>query len=80
LTTHLLQDVFIVDNGEAGVWVWVGKGASKQERRGSMKNAEVSAVWLQISFAFIFVGYSFSVSRTDGQGWNPEIAPTNYYC
>ncbi|XP_064646035.1 villin-1-like isoform X2 [Lineus longissimus] len=33
------MDVFIVDNCEAGVWVWVGRGASKTERRESMKNA-----------------------------------------
>jgi hypothetical protein len=26
------KDVFILDTGSEGVWVWIGKGASKQER------------------------------------------------
>lgn len=38
----LLQDSYIVDNGEAGVWVWNGKQASKQERSEAMRNAVVS--------------------------------------
>ena len=33
------QDVFIVDNGEAGIWVWCGRRASKQEKREGMANA-----------------------------------------
>ncbi|XP_067943268.1 advillin-like isoform X3 [Watersipora subatra] len=33
------KDSFIVDNGEAGVWVWNGKQASKQERSEAMRNA-----------------------------------------
>lgn len=33
------NDVFIVDNGEAGIWVWCGKGASKRERSEGMSNA-----------------------------------------
>ena len=35
------QDVFIVDNGEAGIWVWCGRKASKQEKREGMANASV---------------------------------------
>ena len=37
-----LQDSYIIDNGEAGVWVWNGKQASKQERSEAMRNAVVS--------------------------------------
>ena len=37
-----LQDVFIVDNGEAGIWVWCGRRATKQEKREGMANASVS--------------------------------------
>lgn len=39
---YSLKDSFIIDNGEAGVWVWNGKGASKQERKEAMRNAVVS--------------------------------------
>ena len=38
----MFQDCFIVDNGEAGIWVWTGKRASPKERRESMANALVS--------------------------------------
>ncbi|RWS11482.1 villin-1-like protein, partial [Dinothrombium tinctorium] len=34
------NDSFIVDNGENGIWVWIGKKASKDERTKSMKIAE----------------------------------------
>ncbi|KAF6030460.1 qua [Bugula neritina] len=33
------EDSYIIDNGEAGVWVWNGKRASKQERSEAMRNA-----------------------------------------
>lgn len=33
------QDTFIVDNREEGIWVWVGKNATKQERSSAMKYA-----------------------------------------
>ena len=45
------QDCFIVDNGEAGIWVWTGKRASPMERRESMTNAMV------VSFPFYFYLY-----------------------
>ncbi|XP_064475215.1 advillin-like [Ornithodoros turicata] len=34
------QDSFIVDNAEAGIWVWVGKKASQKERVEAMRNAQ----------------------------------------
>ncbi len=34
------EDSFIVDNGNAGIWVWVGKKASQQERTEAMRNAQ----------------------------------------
>lgn len=34
------NDSFIVDNGSAGIWVWVGKQASKKERTEAMRNAQ----------------------------------------
>ncbi|XP_013379708.1 advillin-like [Lingula anatina] len=33
------DDSFIVDNGEAGIWVWNGKQSSKRERSEAMTNA-----------------------------------------
>ena len=42
MTFLFAQDCFIVDQGAAGLWVWVGKGASKVERAESMNNAMVS--------------------------------------
>ena len=34
------EDSFIVDNGDAGIWVWVGRRASKKERTEAMRNAQ----------------------------------------
>lgn len=34
------QDSYIVDNAEAGIWVWVGKKASHKERTEAMRNAQ----------------------------------------
>ena len=36
-----LQDCYIVDNGEVGVWVWCGRHASKREKQESVNNAAV---------------------------------------
>jgi hypothetical protein len=38
-TILVSQDSFIVDNGEQGIWVWVGKKASPKERVEAMRNA-----------------------------------------
>ena len=34
------KDSFIIDNGSFGIWVWVGKKASKAERMEAMRNAQ----------------------------------------
>ncbi|XP_076312885.1 villin-1-like isoform X2 [Tachypleus tridentatus] len=34
------QDSFIVDNGEAGIWVWVGRKASPEERKKALEFAQ----------------------------------------
>ncbi|XP_037091154.1 advillin-like [Pollicipes pollicipes] len=34
------DDSFIVDNGDQGIWVWVGKRASAKERSEGMRNAQ----------------------------------------
>ncbi len=34
------EDSFIVDNGNCGIWVWVGKRASQAERTEAMRNAQ----------------------------------------
>ena len=34
------SDAFIVDNGKLGIWVWVGKRASPEERFEAMRNAQ----------------------------------------
>ena len=41
MTTHVLQDVFIVDSGD-NVVVWVGKEASIEERKNAFAYAHVS--------------------------------------
>lgn len=33
-------DSYIVDNGNSGIWVWVGKKASQKERTEAMRNAQ----------------------------------------
>lgn len=35
------EDVFIIDNGKAGIWVWIGKKSSKKERQEAIRNALV---------------------------------------
>ncbi|KAG1662657.1 Villin-1 [Nymphon striatum] len=34
------MDSYIIDNGPAGIWVWVGKKASHKERTEAMRNAQ----------------------------------------
>lgn len=34
------EDSFIVDNGPAGIWVWVGRKASSKERTEAIRNAQ----------------------------------------
>ena len=34
------KDTFIIDNGNFGIWVWVGKKASPNERTEAMRNAQ----------------------------------------
>ena len=38
--TFLGQDSYIVDNGEQGVWAWIGKKATPKERIEAMRNAQ----------------------------------------
>lgn len=35
------KDSFIVDNGKAGIWVWIGRKSSQKERQEAMRNALV---------------------------------------
>lgn len=35
-----MQDSFIIDNASHGIWVWVGRRATPEERRQSMSNAQ----------------------------------------
>ena len=34
------NDAFIVDNGQLGIWVWIGKKATREERAEAMRNAQ----------------------------------------
>lgn len=34
------EDSFLIDNGNYGIWVWIGKRASEGERREAMRNAQ----------------------------------------
>ena len=36
------QDAFILDTGAGGIFIWMGKGATQQERLAALRNAEVS--------------------------------------
>jgi len=36
------QDTFIVDNGDAGIWVWCGRKSNPKEKKEAMANATVS--------------------------------------
>ena len=36
----LSEDSFLIDNGNYGIWVWIGKRASVGERREAMRNAQ----------------------------------------
>ncbi|KAL5006142.1 hypothetical protein ScPMuIL_017300 [Solemya velum] len=33
------SDSYIIDNGAHGIWAWIGKGSSKNERKDAMRNA-----------------------------------------
>ena len=35
------QDTFIVDNGDAGIWVWCGRKSNPKEKKEAMANAAV---------------------------------------
>ena len=35
------DDSFLIDNGNYGIWVWIGRRASTAERREAMRNAQV---------------------------------------
>ena len=49
-----LQDSFIVDNRSNGIWVWIGKNATKTERSEAMRNAQVS-IRLSCGFGQLFL-------------------------
>lgn len=36
-----VQDAFIVDTGRGGIFAWLGKEATKQEKKAAFKNAVV---------------------------------------
>ena len=41
IASSLLQDAFIVDTGAGGVYGWVGKGATQQEKKAAYQCALV---------------------------------------
>jgi hypothetical protein len=44
----LSEDVFIIDNAKAGIWVWIGKKSSRKERQEAIRNALVRKLSLRI--------------------------------
>ena len=40
--TLISKDCFIVDAGSSGVFAWIGKGCTAQEKKEAMTNAVVS--------------------------------------
>ena len=66
--------MFIVDNGEAGIWVWCGRRASKQEKREGMANASVSYHLLNSSH----VCYCFSRATFTFRSLQAFIQQRNY--
>ena len=51
------NDAFIVDNGLLGIWVWIGKRASKQERTEAMANAQRFVKDKGYIKSFLFIYY-----------------------
>jgi hypothetical protein len=45
-----LKDSFIIDNGKAGIWVWIGKKSSQKERQEAMRNALVCFVFFKNNY------------------------------
>ena len=58
------NDAFIVDNGKIGIWVWIGKKATRQERAEAMRNAQgfiKKKGWSNICiYIYIYIYYIYS--------------------
>ena len=44
MTSFFFQDAFILDTGAGGIFAWLGKGATNQEKKAAFKNAVVGGV------------------------------------
>lgn len=56
----LIKDSFIIDNGKAGIWVWIGRKSGIKERQEAMRNALVT--YLSIFPAFYKQTHSIVIS------------------
>ena len=61
--------MFIIDNGEAGIWCWVGKKASKDERKTGMAKATVSFQTVLLSSFWLCKGNALQIAFSPRVGW-----------
>ena len=51
----VLQDSYIIDNGAAGIWAWIGKNSTKKEKSEAMRNALVRGCLVLLCFTLLLV-------------------------
>ena len=47
-----MQDAFIVDTGKGGIYAWLGREATQQEKKAAFKNAVVCSIKMLTGFCY----------------------------